>query len=243
MVELHFVELAVGVGFLKEFGVGAGVDDLAAGHDDDHVGRKHGGEAVGDGDHGFAGGEFFQGGLDHALALGIEGRGGFVEQEHGGVLQQGAGDGEALLLSAGKFAAFVADDGFVALRLGENEIVGVGLAGGFFDLFACGVGASEKDVVVDGVVEKKGVLRDDADMPAQGIERDAAEIASVEAHGTAVRIVEAQNQREHGALAGSARADEGDALSGFDLQRDIVQCRHIVPVREADAVEFDRALA
>jgi hypothetical protein len=125
---------------------------------------------VGNGNHGFAGGEFFQRGLDHALALGIEGGGGFVEEEDGGVLQQGAGDGEALLLSAGKFAALVADDGFVALRLGQNKIVGVGLAGGFFDFILRGFRAAEADVVQDSVVEEKSVLGDDADLLAQGVE-------------------------------------------------------------------------
>jgi len=86
VAELHFVELAVGVGFFEELGVGAGVDDTAFAHDDDHVGGENGREAVGDGDDGFAGGEFFQRGLDHALTLGIESGGGFVEEQHGGVL-------------------------------------------------------------------------------------------------------------------------------------------------------------
>ena len=41
MVELHFVEAAVGGGFFQEFGVGAGVDDFALVHDNDQVGGEN----------------------------------------------------------------------------------------------------------------------------------------------------------------------------------------------------------
>ena len=144
--------------------MGAGVDDFALGHDDDEIGVEDGGEAVRDGDDGFAGGEFFQGGLDHAFAFGVQRGGGFVQEEDRSVLQQGSGDGEALLLAAGELTPFVADDGFIALRLGKDEIVGESLAGGFFDLLLRGIRTPEEDVVVDGVVEKEGVLGDNTNV-------------------------------------------------------------------------------
>ena len=59
MVELHFVEAAVGGGFFQEFGVGPGVDDAALAHHDDHVGGEDSRQPMGDGDDRFAGGEFF----------------------------------------------------------------------------------------------------------------------------------------------------------------------------------------
>ena len=196
--------------------MGAGIGDFTLGHDDDEVGGEDGGEAVGDGDDSFTGGEFFQGGLDHTFAFGVQGGGGFVQEEDGGVLEQSAGDGEALLLSAGEFAAFVADDGLVAFGLGEDEVVGERLPGGFLDFrFGC-IGSAEEDVVVDGVVEKEGVLRDDADVFPQGIMRDAAQIASVEEDGSVLRIVKTEDEGEHGALARTTGADQGDALAGGD---------------------------
>ena len=93
MVELHFVKFPIGQRFFEEFGVGARVGDFALGHDDDEVRGEDGGEAMGNGDDGFASGEFFQGGLDHAFAFRVEGGGGFVQEENGGVFQEGAGDG------------------------------------------------------------------------------------------------------------------------------------------------------
>jgi len=53
-----------------------------------------------------------EGGLDGLLAFAVEGRGGFVEQEHGGVFQNRAGEGEALFLAAGESVTAVAGGGF-----------------------------------------------------------------------------------------------------------------------------------
>ena len=58
MVELHFVKLPVGRRFFEELSVGAGVDDFALAHNDDQVGGENRREAMGDGNNGFAGGEF-----------------------------------------------------------------------------------------------------------------------------------------------------------------------------------------
>ena len=54
--------------------------------------------------------------LDGALGAGVECRGGFVKNQDGRVFEQGAGDGNPLLLTAGEFEAAFADPGFVFLR-------------------------------------------------------------------------------------------------------------------------------
>ena len=64
-----------------ELGVGAALDNAAVVEDGDAVGTDDGGEAVGD-DHGGASTEeVVEGGLKEALALGVEGGGGLVEDE------------------------------------------------------------------------------------------------------------------------------------------------------------------
>ena len=60
--------------------------------------------------------KFLERGLHGALGFGVEGTGRFVEDENGRVLHDGARDGEALALAAGKHRAPLADDGVVALR-------------------------------------------------------------------------------------------------------------------------------
>ena len=114
----------------EEFLVRAALDDAAFVQDDDLVGVLDGAEAVGDGDGGAAGHELLEGLLDAALGLGVERGGGLVEDEDGRVLEDGAGDADALALAAGELDAPVADIGVVALFLLEDEVVGAGDARG-----------------------------------------------------------------------------------------------------------------
>jgi hypothetical protein len=67
--------------------------------------RLDGGKAVRNDDAGAARDEVIERVLDEALAFGVEAGGGLVEDEDGGVLDDGAGDGEALALAAGKACA------------------------------------------------------------------------------------------------------------------------------------------
>ena len=60
---------------------------------------------MGDDDTGAVFHEASEGVLDEFFRLGVEGGGGFVEDEDGGVFEDGAGDGDALALAAGEFDA------------------------------------------------------------------------------------------------------------------------------------------
>ena len=57
----------------------------------------------------------------------------FVEDENGGVAQEGAGERDALALAAGEGGAAFADDGVVTLGERGDELVRGGVAGGLFD--------------------------------------------------------------------------------------------------------------
>ena len=52
--------------------------------------------------------------------------GGLVEDEDGGIFEEGAGDGDALLLAARDGDAALADHRGVAAREAADEVVGVG---------------------------------------------------------------------------------------------------------------------
>ena len=64
----------------------------------------------------------------------VERAGGLVEDQDARVLEDGAGDGDALLLAAGEFQAALADAGVVALGQAQDEVVHLGEAGGVLDL-------------------------------------------------------------------------------------------------------------
>jgi hypothetical protein len=99
---LFVVEAAVEVVGIVEFGVFAAGNDLTGVKDEDAVGVLNGAETVRNGEDGAAFCEGLEGGLDLVLTFGVEGGGGFVEYDDGGVFEEGAGDCDALALSAGE---------------------------------------------------------------------------------------------------------------------------------------------
>lgn len=73
--------------------------DLAVGHDDDAVGCADSAEPVGNDQHGAASAGPVQGLLHHPFRLGVQRTGGLVQDQHRGLLDEGTGDGQALLLA------------------------------------------------------------------------------------------------------------------------------------------------
>ena len=63
--------------------------------------------------------------LDQALRLRIEARGGIVQYQDARIEQEGAGDGQALLLPAAERHATFPDDGLVAVGQLRDEVVRV----------------------------------------------------------------------------------------------------------------------
>lgn len=67
---------------------------------DDPVALAHGGKAVGDDDHCSALDDLAHAVLNDTLAFVVEGARGFVEDQDAGIGDQGAGNGDALLLTS-----------------------------------------------------------------------------------------------------------------------------------------------
>src|SRR5205085_8410849 len=84
----------------EQLGMGATLHDLAPLHHEDLVRAADRGEAVRDHERGPAAPQRAEPVLDGGLALRIEARGGFVEDEDPGVGEDGAGDRHALALAA-----------------------------------------------------------------------------------------------------------------------------------------------
>ena len=86
---------------------------------DDDVAALDCAEAVRDGDRGVVAFEQLGEGLvDEGFGFGVEGGGRFVEDQDVGVFEQGAGDGDALLLAAGELGAAGAGGGVETFGLG-----------------------------------------------------------------------------------------------------------------------------
>ena len=118
-----------------------------------------------------------EGRLHGGLVLGVEVAGGLVEDHDAGVLQQHAGDGQALLLAARQAVAALADQGVEPVGQGGDHVVDPGGPAGRLQLGVGGVGAGVAQVGAHGVVEEVGVLGDHADGARAG--ESLGEVADV----------------------------------------------------------------
>jgi len=187
---------------------------------------------VGDDDGGSAGAQVGEGGLDGGFAFGVQRAGSFVEQQHAGVAQQGAGEGDALALAAGESAALLADEGFEAEGEFVDEVRGGGGFGGGPDCCVGGAGAAHADVGGDGVVEQQAILADIGEGVAQGGEGDIAQVRAVEADGAGGDVLQAGDEGEGGGFAGAGGADEGDGLAGEGFETEIAEAETSVRIDE-----------
>ena len=95
--------------------------------------------------------------------------------------------------------------------------------GGVEDLGLSGVGASEGDVLRDGVGEEESLLGDEADVVTEVGERVFADGAAVDEDGSRRRVVEAGDEADQRGLAGASGADDGEGRSRGDAEVDVVE--------------------
>jgi hypothetical protein len=110
-------------------------------------------------------------------------------------------------LSTGKETAFVADERLVALRLRHDEVVRISRLRRGLDFFLRRIEPAKLDVLQNGVVKEKGVLRNEPDVFAKRALRQRTQIVPVDPHDSSRRIVETQDEGKNGALPSSACPD------------------------------------
>src|SRR5690606_24719028 len=101
---------------------------------------------------------------DQRLALAVEARRRFVEDQHAWIRDDGTRNRETLPLSAGQLHTPLTDDGVVAVLEPIDELVRVRDTCGVADLLIGSVRSRIRDVVTDTAIEEKVVLHDDAEL-------------------------------------------------------------------------------
>ncbi len=176
-------------------------------HDDGHA--ELGLEFTEKGENGFAGG-------------GVEVASGFIREKDFGAIDEGAGDGDALLFAAGKLRGAMAEavgeadafEGFADAR-GTLGAIDFGEAEGEFDIFLESHARQE--------VER---LEDHADrvtaIPGEFERRERGDVLAEGDNGAGGGAVESGDEIQQGGLSGAGRAEEGEKFVWENGERDIV---------------------
>src|SRR5690606_38019599 len=164
-----------------------------------------------------------------------------VENHNARVFHQRPGDAGALLLPARQRYAPLADHRFVAVGKAHDVVVQLGLFGRLLDLLPREV-AAEADVFGDGGGEEEVVLGRVADLRAQRLQRDAADVVAVDENGAHGRVEHPQQQVGQRSLARPGAAHDGQRLARLHRNVDVLQNRPVAAgVGERQVLILDAA--
>ncbi|MNP53687.1 hypothetical protein D3C76_1481820 [compost metagenome] len=113
------------------------------------------------------------------------------------MIQYRPGNGNPLAFPAGQIAAVLVQLCVVAIREIHNEGVGVGYSGGLNDLLFGGAWFGVADIVHDGAVEQKGLLKHNPDLGTQPGLLNVPNIYSIHQNPAFIDIIEAGQQINH----------------------------------------------
>ena len=194
---------------------------------------------MGDEDGGAVLRQLVQGLLHLFLCLGIQRRGGFVEDHHRRISKKYASNGDALLLSAGELHAPLAYLRIVAMRELFDEIIGGGQFRSPLDFFFRRVFPAVGDIFRDGVTEEEYVLLHHADVFAQVPLGHVTKFLPVQCDGALAGFIETKEQVYKGALPRSRLAHEGHRLSGGDVEGEMVENGASLVITKGHVAEID----
>src|SRR5579859_6505008 len=117
-----------------------------------------GGKPVSDHDAGLAFHQTIERLEDQLFRAGVQSGTGLIQNQDRTIADDGAGDGDALALTAGERDASFADDGVVALRHLLDKLMRIGELGGSENLRTAGARLTISDVVPDRSVKQHRFL-------------------------------------------------------------------------------------
>src|SRR5258708_25042258 len=136
----------------------AAFDDAAGFDDENLLGTANGREAMGDDKCSAAAHQVTQPFLNERFRFGVQTGSRFIENEDAWIGENGAGDGDALLLSTREFYTAFADDRIVFFFEGLGEFVDSGNAARFHDFFFPAVRPGKRYIFPNGPFENKNFL-------------------------------------------------------------------------------------
>ena len=202
--------------------MGALLGDLTPFEDDDLASTSDRREAVGDDDRGASPEQALKALLDRLLGAHVDVGGRRHQNQDPRLGEQRAGEGDELALTGGELDPALADLGLDALRQCATNSVAPTVADRSFDFLQAGLGAAEGDVLANTAGEEKALRgRCRAGAEARPAEHPP-QVVAVNQYPPLLGVIEAGDELGEGRLAGSGRADQGQGLTGGDVEVDIM---------------------
>src|SRR6266478_8924175 len=191
-----------------------------------------------DGDDGPAAHQAIQCLANSLLRLAVERRGRLIEQKNWRILEERAGNADALPLPGRELHAPVADNRCNALRQVFDEVVAIGRDDRRMYVGVGGVRPTVADVLHDRAVKQGYVLGNDGDSGAQALLGDPRNVLAAEQNAAALHIIETLQQDEQGRFAAARLPDQAGALAGLDPQAEIGKHPAPVGITKVDVLEY-----
>ncbi len=197
---------------------------------------------MGDDEAGSSPHQFPHGFLDLDLGTGVHVGGGLIQDQHGGIGEEGPGDGDQLSLSPGDVDAVIGEDGVIPIRQALDVGINPGIPGRGLHILHGGILPAVADVFGDGSVEEPGILQYHREGFSKFLPVQLQGGQGIDADLSGYRIVKAHQQIDDGGLSGSRGSHDGDDLSRRGVYGHILQDGLFRGVAEGDVIDLHFSL-
>ena len=236
--ELAIVQLGIEPILCQQFCMLALFDDISIFHHQDPICVTDGGKSMGDDEAGASLHQVVHGFLDQDFGVRIHRTCGFIQDEYFWICKESPGDRHQLHLTLRNICGLFIEHHVVAFRKGADKMVHTGSLGGANHIFIGSVGPSIADILHDGAIVQPGILQNHAKHAAQVRPGEILDVMPIHQNGPAVDVIEAHQQLNHGGLAGTGGADDGDLLAGFGIEGKVIDDDLIGVVTEVNILEI-----
>lgn len=206
---------------------------------EDLICANDGGKAVGDHNDGSATSQRGKGFLDQHFVFRVGKGGGLVQYDDGGILEDRAGQRDALLLAAGKVGALGADLCVDAVRQLFQNVAALGGRQRGEHLFPRGFGAGDAHILKNRGLKQAVVLKDEGHLIHEHVGIDAGHVYAADLHRARGRVPEAGDQAGRGGLAASGRPYQRHGLARFRREGNMGEGGHFrAVIGKAHILEF-----
>ena len=168
--------------------------------------------------------------------------GGLVQNQHRCVLQNSTGNGDPLLLAAGKVHALAANDSVDTLWELFNNIHALGSFQCGKDFFLGGIRPAKPNIVQNSTLEKFTVLEHESHRIHQFFLGNRPHIRTADGYAAALHIEESADETCQCGFAAAGGSHQRHSLSGLNVHGDAFDHLRLAIIAEMHIPQGDRAV-